>query len=117
MPWAPPIYNVQGREEVWFQSVSSSHAVFCGCLDPVDHLRRIAARINNAPQQPPANPDNNTLRRLPALPAPPEPPAEQPRRGGDTEEGRGGDGGEDAAGAYGERDLEELFAAAEEDDM
>lgn len=50
---------------------------------------------------------------IPALPAPPEP---QPRPGGDTE-GAAGDPGDAAAGHYGEEDLEELFAAAAEDDM
>lgn len=50
---------------------------------------------------------------IPALPAPTEP---QPRPGGDTE-GAAGDPGDAGAGRYAEEDLEELFAAAAEDDM
>lgn len=54
---------------------------------------------------------------MPALPAPadPEPP---PRRGGGADGGAaGGLAIADAPGGYGEDDLDELFAAAAEDDM
>ncbi len=52
---------------------------------------------------------------IPALPAPTEPP---PRPGGDTDAAAGGPGeAEGEPGVYAEEDLEDLFAAAHEDDM
>lgn len=114
MPWHPPGYNVQQREELWVQSLTSSHATFCGCGDPSSHLRRILSRLNNSGRQPPEA--RNSIRALPALPAPQEPEQPPPRPGTGTEEGPGAEGG-DRGGAYGEEDLEDLFAAAEEDDM
>ncbi len=86
--------------------------LFCGCTDIAGHIAGLLACIQPAP---PRDPPPRLVRSLPALPAAPE-PGEQPRPGGDTEEGPGNAGG-DAGGAYREEDLEELFAAAEEDDM
>lgn len=109
MSWRPPNYNAYGREEAWYRSILSSHNCFCGCIDPVRHLNIIAGRLAN-----PA-PATDSIRPLPALPAPPEP---QPRQAGGSEDAAGVRGEEgDGGGAYGEEDLEELFAAAAEDDM
>lgn len=101
MSWRPPAYNLAQREEHWYQSIVSSHATFCGCTDLIRHFCILASRFSTTPSV------------IPALPAPPEP---QPRPGGNTE-GAAGDPGDAAAGHYGEEDLEELFAAAAEDDM
>lgn len=128
MPWRPPVHNVQGRENQWFAAFFHGHAAFCGCGDPVGHLNGIAPRFPNAspPRPPPGldqlNPEGpagpgGPPAILPALPAPADPePA--PRRGG------GADGGAAAGAAaaadhtgYEEGDLEDLFAAAAEDDM
>lgn len=110
MSWAPPTANLQGREQHWLQCVVSSHAAFCGCADPAGHFNRL---FSGQPSGRPPTP--TTPRPILPLPAPPapEPP---PRRGGDIEGDRGGDGG-DAGGVYHEEELEELFAAAREDDM
>lgn len=128
MPWRPPLHNIPGRENQWFASVFHAHAAFCGCGDVVGHLNSIAPRFPNAgPPRPPPGIDQPNLegpegpggppRAVPALPAPADPePA--PRRGG----GADGDGAAGAAaaadhGGYEEGDLEDLFAAAAEDDM
>ncbi|QXM18813.1 MAG: ORF2 [Torque teno virus AZ6_5] len=110
MPWSPPTANLQGRENSWLQSVFLSHATFCGCPDPVGHLHRVYTRQQSGGPSPPRTPTG-----APALPAPPSPDP-PPRPGGELEGGRGDAGGE-GAGAYREEDLEELFAAARDDDM
>nr|BAB79331.1 ORF4 [Torque teno virus] len=100
MSWAPPLFNSKQREDQWYQSIIFSHNTFCGCGDLVRHFCVVASRFTEPPV-------------VPALPAPVPAP---PRRG--TEE-EGGDRGEDAAdrGPYAEEELEDLFAAAREDDM
>ncbi|AXQ65759.1 MAG: hypothetical protein [Anelloviridae sp.] len=112
MPWSPPKHNIRTREDLWVQSVIYSHDTFCGCDSVLQHLTNLLGGLQPAPPRDPAPP---AIRSLPALPPASEPP-EQPRRGTDTDAGRGEDG-EDAAGAYEPEDLEQLFAAAEEDDM
>lgn len=112
MPWSPPKHNIRTREELWIQSTVYSHDTFCGCNNIPQHFTSLLGGLQPAPPRDPAPP---AIRSLPALPPAPQPP-EQPRPGGDTDEGRGDDG-EDAGGAYHEEDLEELFAAAREDDM
>lgn len=100
MSWAPPLFNAKQREDQWYQSITHSHNTFCGCGDLVRHFCIVASRHTEPPV-------------VPALPAPVPAP---PRRG--TEE-EGGDRGEGAAdrGPYAEEELEDLFAAAREDDM
>nr|AIY70063.1 ORF2 [Torque teno virus] len=112
MPWSPPRHNITTREDLWVQSVVYSHDTFCGCDNLLEHLTGLLGGVQPPPPRDPAPP---TIRSLPALPPAPQPP-EEPRRGGDTDGDRGRDGG-DAAGAYEPEDLEELFAAAEQDDM
>nr|BAB79325.1 ORF2 [Torque teno virus]BAB79377.1 ORF2 [Torque teno virus] len=112
MPWSLPRHNIRTREDLWVQSILYSHDTFCGCDNIPEHLTGLLGGVRPAP---PRNPGPPTIRSLPALPPAPEPP-EEPRRGGDTDGDRGEDGG-DAAGAYEPEDLEELFAAAEQDDM
>lgn len=103
MSWRPPAYNAQGREEHWYKSILESHLTFCGCGDPVRHFCVLASRFATTPSV------------IPALPAPTEPP---PRPGGDTDAAAGGPGeAEGEPGVYAEEDLEDLFAAAHEDDM
>lgn len=128
MPWRPPVHNVPGRENQWFAAVFHSHASWCGCGDLVGHLNSIAPRFPNAgPPRPPPGLDQQNAEGpagpggppaiLPALPAPadPEPP---PRRGGGADGGAaGGLAIADAPGGYADDDLDELFAAAAEDDM
>lgn len=126
MPWRPPAHNVQGRESQWFASTFHAHASFCGCGDFIGHLNSLAPRFpnNQGPPHPPAlnrppaqGPEGpgGPIVPLPALPAPPDPP---PRPGGGEDGGDAARGAGGAAeGAYGEEDLELLFAAAEEDDM
>nr|BAB79371.1 ORF2 [Torque teno virus] len=128
MPWRPSLHNIPGREASWFTAFWHSHDCFCGCGDPIGHINSLTNRFNNSgPPRPPPGLDQSTSgqpqgpgvapRALPALPAPadPEPP---PRRGGG---GDGGDAGGVVAagdhGGYDEGDLEDLFAAAAEDDM
>nr|BAB79341.1 ORF2 [Torque teno virus]BAB79395.1 ORF2 [Torque teno virus] len=128
MSWRPPLHSIQGREDQWYAGIFHTHFAFCGCGDPVGRINRIAHRFPNAgPPRPPPGLDQPNLggpegpggapRALPALPAPAEPePA--PRRGG----GADGDSAAGAAaaadhGGYDEGDLEDLFAAAAEDDM
>nr|BAB79327.1 ORF4 [Torque teno virus] len=117
MSWRPPSQNLLQREEAWYSAFLSSHSTFCGCTDPLLHITLIAGRLTNPvpvtrqPETPP-----NGLRGLPALPAPPEPPAPPPRPGDGTGEEDGAHG-EGEGGRYAEEDLEELFAAAAEDDM
>jgi len=101
MSWRPPVCNLAQREEHWYKSILESHSTFCGCTDIVRHFCILASRFSTTPSV------------IPALPAPPE---QQPRPGGDTE-GAPGDPGDAGAGRYAEEDLEELFAAAAEDDM
>nr|BAB79387.1 ORF2 [Torque teno virus] len=117
MSWRPPSQNLLQREEAWHAAFLSSHSTFCGCTDPLLHITLIAGRLANPvpitrqPETPP-----NGLRGLPALPAPPEQPAPPPRPGDGTGEEDGAHG-EGEGGRYAEEDLEELFAAAAEDDM
>nr|BAB79391.1 ORF2 [Torque teno virus] len=128
MPWRPSLHNIPGREAQWFSSIWGSHDCFCGCGDPIGHINSLNNRFRDggAPRPPPGldqpNPDpqqgpERPLRPLPALPAPADPdPA--PRRGGGAD--GGGAAGAAAAGDHGgcdEGDLEDLFAAAAEDDM
>lgn len=126
MPWRPPAHNVQGREGQWFASTFHAHAAFCGCGDFIGHLNSLAPRLSNnqGPPHPPAlnrppaqGPEGpgGPIVPLPALPAPPDPP---PRPGGGEDGGDAARGAGGAAeGAYGEEDLELLFAAADEDDL
>lgn len=119
--------TIQGgvRDQQWFEACLRSHCAFCGCGDPVLHFNNLAARFNYLPATaspldpsgaaPPRRPQ---LRRLAALPAAPQTPTEpQPWHGG----GDGGAAGPDAGGEpvadadYRQEDLDDLFAAIEND--
>lgn len=116
--WRPPLNNVPRQERQWFQTVLQSHALFCGCPDPVAHFNHMATRFGRAAadgqQQPPQPP------QLRALPAPPVP--DTPRRhtrsenpvwpgdgGGEGDRGEAeGDGGGADADDLNQEDIDEL---------
>ena len=119
--WRQPVHHVQGQEHLWFEATRLSHAAFCGCGDHVGHLTRLSETYGRGPApRPPGAPQPPVNRGLPALPPPPEPALEPaPWRGGGGDEGDGrGDGGDGGPGGdapYAADELEDLFAAVEEE--
>lgn len=127
MSFTTPTINAGLREQQWFESILRSHHSFCGCGDPVLHFTNIATRFNylpatSSPLDPPgpAPRGRPALRRLPALPSAPATPSREPAwptgsEGGAGGRGAGGEGGAAVEGDYREEELDELFAALEED--
>ena len=127
MSFRAPTVNAGQREQLWFESIVRSHDSYCGCGDTVTHFNNIATRFNylpltSSPLDPSSGPPRGrpAIRALPAPPAAPSTPTtSRPWRGGaDGEGGRGaggGDGGAAVEGDYQQEELDELFAALEDD--
>lgn len=120
MSHRPPTHNAAGIERLWYDSCFRSHGACCGCANFVNHLLLLATRYGFQ-AGPPAPGGPRGAPALRALPPPgeanPGDGEQQPWRGdgGGREEGNGGRGGDAAGDAYGQDDLDALFAAVEEE--
>ena len=123
---ASPLGNVSYRERSWLQACEQSHSSFCGCGDFILHLSNLAARFalqGPPPSGGPPRPRPPLLRALPAPEARRETRTENPGASGEPWPGDGGgrDDGAAARGpaddgdAYDAGDLDDLFAAVEEE--
>ncbi|QXM18810.1 MAG: ORF2 [Torque teno virus AZ1_2] len=124
--WRPPFGNVSVRERYWLQACEQSHATFCGCGDFVLHLTNLAARFALQGPPPPGGPPRPRPPLLRALPAPEvrretrtENPGASgepwPGDGGGSDAATGGRAAADGGDAYDPGDLEDLFAAVDEE--
>lgn len=124
--WRPPLGNVSYRERNWLQAVEGSHSSFCGCGDFILHLTNLAARFaiqGPPPEGAPPRPRPPLLRALPAPEVRRQTRTENPGTSGEPWPGDGG-GRDDGAAArgpadggdgYDAGDLDDLFAAVEEE--
>lgn len=119
MSWRPPVHNAPGIERNWYETCFRSHAGCCGCGNFIAHLLTLADRYGFAGAAPPPGgprPGPQAVRG--AAPAgEPRPALPWHGGGGDGDggaPGAAGGGGADG-GDYQPEELDQLFAALEED--
>lgn len=122
MTWRPPVHNPDGIQRNFYECVFRAHASCCGCGDLVGHITLLADRYGTAPRPPAPGAPRPQLRRqlaLPAAPANPDANPGEPWRGGDgADDGPGGAGGGGvvADAEYQQEELDDLFAALDENE-